>query len=769
MTSRMLSLRRGKAAENQRFSLAFEVNPNKVSLLQNTLTPDISAARRSQIWADPMNCSQFACRWDGSFGFFTRPTISQEVGADGAQSVVGSFTDTIGQVYPISVPLDDFQGFFSTLVRRGNAERFRLPIYPKEPDTIHGPPLPQEGGRGVRNRDPPAPVEPSMERLNWDLPEDHQNEDEPVIALLPMFLPIGPGQSFPHMHALDSETSFAEEFPLLEVWRMGMVYAHTHNEGHSVTTAGPLFHLPSVALDVNVPNPFETYPIRQDLFVTPTLVGPHDTRFTEVSDTMHTWADYVWMDVGSRAEPETVPPQPLGEGINSQAIRNIVEPIVNRDKEFRLSARTIARFRLLFGTLPAPDSETPLMAVLPDIKEEFQACLKLSTGAAAADELKEMTRTAVRCANASRICVLKDVTFDPDCVTLAFSDRVRTFSFVADRLVSLTQKHAETNLGILHFLTPVRAALAQVAEGDANVRTLVMANASNSASQIDATKSSKLYTGGRLSCFRDLYEAVCNVRLVGNLMVEDIESPLVIQKLTEYVDLLMDTAGKSFWEAYRNHPNLPIHAYQDLQHILTAFVIVATDSSLGRAVLDGGQVTASNYDTAIAVADGHISNLRTVINGNGLGSFRDVPFCASWFAPVARVVPQVKPSSALPGAPSSGTAGPARPTPADLAKLTERLRALGILEFDASSPSAKTNFLDKAPIKARKKGGKVPERLCMKFLTKGFACTDPKCKRPHTPNINTLPESDRRKFVEFVSKTPGLSWVSGKEPAGTVQ
>ena len=83
----------------------------------------------------------------------------------------------------------------------------------------------------------------------------------------------------------------------------------------------------------------------------------------------------------------------------------------------------------------------------------------------------------------------------------------------------------------------------------------------------------------------------------------------MIQKLIEYTDILVDVSGKSFWEAHRNQPNLAIHAYLDLQHILSAFVVVATNSSLTKAIEGGSQVTFGNCTTALTVADGHIQNL----------------------------------------------------------------------------------------------------------------------------------------------------------------
>ena len=97
----------------------------------------------------------------------------------------------------------------------------------------------------------------------------------------------------------------------------------------------------------------------------------------------------------------------------------------------------------------------------------------------------------------------------------------------------------------------------------------------------------------------------------------------------------------------------------------------------------------------------------------------------------------------------SGRTPAGRVTPADLAEVTERLRSLGALEFDSAAPGAKADFFDKVTVRAKKRGSRVAERLCMKFLTKGFACSDPKCKRPHVPNLNTLPETDRKKMIRY--------------------
>ena len=627
-------------------------------------------------------------------------------------------------------------------------------------------------GRGARQQDrDPDPIEGSMERLHWTAPEGASDDDDPVIVALPQFLPVGPGQTFPHLHPLVSTTSFHETFPLLEVWRRGMAYACERNGNHSVTLGGPLFHLPALELDDNVANPTDVFELVDDLFTLPVQLSPVDGRFREVADVIVPWADHMWVELGGRLEPEapTVAVPAAADPFTATTFRDAMEPLIGKDRDFRLYPRTMARIRILLGGDPLPPPDGDDLALLPPLKTDFVAYLRMGSGASAADELKELTRTAIRDANSSRISICRDATFDSDAVTLAFSDRLRTFQFLTDRLVTLSKTHAQTNLGIWHFFSPVRAALSLVAEGDAAVKTLVMANASNSASQIDATKNSKLYTGGKIDSFRCLYEAVCNFRVLCTIMVEDPDRCLLLQKLSEYTDILMDISGKSFWEAYCNQPYLPVHAYQDLQHIFSAFITVATNSTLTKSVEGGNPITIGNYATALAVANGHIHNLKAVVNGNGLGSFRDVPHCASWFGTppgATRAAPNPRTTSER-TAPVSGRTSNSRATPADLAQVTERLRALGVLEFDASAPNAKADFFDKVNVRAKKRGSREAERLCVRYLTKGFACSDSQCKRPHVPNLNTLPEPDRRKLIEFVSRTPGLSWVSGQQPAGT--
>ena len=204
MTTRVLALRRGKNGDTQKFSLARPPSAPGITLLEETLGPGINISRRHQILGDSSNVHQFACLWGTSLGFLTRPTIVT-VG-NGDTLVIGNFTDSIGEPYPVSIPLEIFQGTFTTLVRHGDATAFHLAIHPSTPDVVPGPPTNALGNR--RGADP-EPVEATLERLGFPLAENPTAEDRPVIAALPMLLPIGPGQTFPHLTLWLSPTPLA--------------------------------------------------------------------------------------------------------------------------------------------------------------------------------------------------------------------------------------------------------------------------------------------------------------------------------------------------------------------------------------------------------------------------------------------------------------------------------------------------------------------------------------------------------------------------------
>ena len=763
MTSRLLAINRGKTGPNQSFSLVRPADPSASDLLLGALGSDSNEQRRQQLFGDPTYVFQFAYPWDDVVGLVTRPRITP-TGA-GPDTVIGHWSDAIGEPSPIRLSIDSYQGFFTTLVRRGDAEALGLAMHPTAPDTIAGPP--PADAVGPRRGHEPEPVEASLARLHFDMPEEPTPADHPVIVALPCALPVGPGQTFPHPLLIRGDETFRDSFLLFEVYRAGLRYALDHNGGLSVTLGGPLFHQPGLALPAGVDDPFSDFDLQADVTVEPTQLPPNHGLHAAARTSFMNWSDTMWAEIGGSMGPEA-PPGPLpggGPNFSPEAFRDALDPVINREKKFRLAERTSAKYRILLAGSPAADAADANVVSLPDLKEPFVDYLGQATSATAADDLKELYRSALVVFQASGASTDRDITLEPDNITLAFSDRVRTYTWLMEKLITTSPAGARVALNLIHTLTPDRDSLAVVSESDQGAVTLVMSNSASGTAQLDASKASKLYYEGSLETFRDAHISFLNLRAVLSLMIEDLGRPLVLQKMMEYSELLVGRDGRLFFLAHKNVPHLAIHPWQDLQTIWTSFVRVGANSTLYTAVIAGGTVDVSNYSSAVALADTLIRDLRAILHGNGLGKFHGTPICSTWFG--KSVTPPVAPLRGGGKEPKAAKdVNPAsskrqKPDPAEV----ERKKTLGVFRFDPVV--AGTAKLPVCEVRKKKRGSKTAERLCMKFLTQGHYCPNPNCPSPHESNIGSLPVSDRAKLLELVKNSSGLSWVEGKAPPGT--
>jgi hypothetical protein len=772
MTSRQLSVTRGRNGTVKRFSRVRVPVPATTRLLLNTLEADINNRLRDQILSDPTYVYQFACHWGDNVGYLTRPMVSQDETTGNAQ-VTGSFSDTIGQCYPVTVSLDTFQGHFTTLVRRGDAEALSLSIHPTSPDTIEGP-APAEARETRGSSTSARRVEATLDRLHFPIPDESTDADRPVIVALPLFLPIAPGVSFDHAMALGTlaHHDTEDDSRLFHTWRFGLRYVIDHNNGLSVTKGGPLFYLPQLRVGDDNTESFETFTVLGTVVSEPTILPPLHALFRSVSERIDEFSESIWAELGGNLPPEPAP-APAGGGFaggfTPESFRAAVEPLVSKDKTYRLAPRTRAKYRILLSSRPSAEAADQSNAVLGTLLGSFTEYLSEPNNATAADDLKELMRNKLARSNRSTVCFEKDATLEADCVTLAYSDRLRACMWLVERLHATSKAGGQTHLGLLQHLTPDRSALSVVNEGDAQVKSMILANASHSQTQIDASKSSKMYCGGRLSTFRDAYIMVCNLRVLMGLMVDDLSTPMCIQRVMEYTNLLTDRQGRILFDAHhRDYPNLAIHAFQDIQLIWSAFLTVATDSELYRSVQDGGAVALANFDTAHAVADGVISELRAILNGNGIGKFQGTPCSLTWFAGATMEPPTTPPKAARPapsGAAPTSAPKKRRLEPAEV----ERKKGLGILTFDAQA--AGTDRLPSLTVYHKSRGARSPERLCMPFLTKGHCCNKMErgevCKLAHVSSVDVLSTAERTKMVAQVRSKPGLTWVEGRAPSGT--
>jgi hypothetical protein len=179
---------------------------------------------------------------------------------------------------------------------------------------------------------------------------------------------------------------------------------------------------------------------------------------------------------------------------------------------------------------------------------------------------------------------------------------------------------------------------------------------------------------------------------------------------------------------------------------------------LYKAVGRDEAIDYANYQTALDVSDLLISDLRAILNGNGLGKFMGVPTASPWFQAEGTS------HSRDGGGKAANDGPPKRQRLTDDADEAHR-KTLGVLEYDTRV--AGTTRLPTLNVYTKKKGGKTPERVCMKFLTIGYSCSTGTCKFPHVMSIDSLPGPEKTKLVAEGKKQKGLSWVAGRAPSGT--
>ncbi len=779
--SRQLSIRLGREGPIQRYSLVHQANVSTTADVWATLQGTVHSRIRDQTLSDPTKCSQFVCVFGDAIGFLTRPLVTER--ENFPPTVVGSFSDRIGTCVPVGINLPDFQGSFTTLTKRSVAEAFSLPIHPRAPDTVDGPPPPAADDE----EDDPVPVPACMGRLQFLQDADHAPGNHPVIAAFPNYLPLPPGVSFPENATLADPASYAAAPDLVRAWCDGIRYLRQHNGGYSVTQGGPLFHLPDLVLEAEQ-DPFAALDLVQTLPVSPVMLPPTLPLYPSVHARFSAWADDNWAHLGAQRVDLTAPATPTnGIGLSPDQITALVTPLVaaravpvetksTKELEQAESANdAIVSYQIAFAIAPevADPTATADAMIIPELTPEFRSILHKSKPMLAAQAMLEFFRSTVERFLTSSIGVDCDVTFDAEAVTMAFANAVRSMFWLIEPL-SRTPKHvAILRLCLLHFLPPIRAVLLAQKGSEATSNPIVLSHVSDDKAQLEASKASTLYAGGRLESVHDVYLAVCNLRMFILAVVQTTgdQTPLLLKKLLAYVNVLKSFDGRIWAETYRNNFNIVLHVFMDVQHILCMFMSLSKRSGLKEAIKAGKPIAPNNYWNAVRIADGLVDKLKGIISDNNLGLFNNPPVVANWFinphastqdtpSRPGKVPPTTPPTRPTP--PSAGA--PKKPRTKDQSEI-DRQKTLGMLVYD--SQTSGSTRLPHCPVYGKARKNAADERFCMQFLTTGYFCSRTNCPFPHVTSLNRLSKQDKDTFVAWVEKTPGLSFADGKGPAGT--
>ena len=790
MPSPQVYIARGRSSSTRRYSQARQPNSAIFKTVLETFSNDTLEERREQILRDSAYVAQFACPWNDKVGFLTRPEFTTK---DGNTVILGSYSDQIGNVYPVLLSTNQFQGFFTTLVRKDDALEFGLVQHPSPPDTIPGPPpagnppgAAAPSGTSTRRSNrtttaddgsaspapaapaaPPGPVQASLDRLNFDSPSE-EDQHSPVLVALPVLLPLPPGTTFPENTPFSSpRDTFRTSSRLFEVWLQGYNYVLTHNDGFSVTKGGPLFHLPHFSSA----DPFSGFTILDKVdAIAPIPVAPFETLGAQCTKTLTLFADDTWWTLGAT----TTPPSPTPAGGPAPAPRaadddehlpSPAQPTSAKEQaQARTAATVAAGYRLAFARLPDPEVDTDLQhVVLPKIHPDFLQVLQSPKPQDACVEFRQFLTGLIALANSSDLALSRDVTLEPSIATLAFVNCARSYHWLDLPLASATKTLVDTMLGFLHLLTPDRQALLAQVSKESSMGPVVLSHVADDKAQFEASKKSTLYIRGRHSSGRDMYHAICNFILLAQAFVDASGSSMLVKKLKRYADLLTSAPGRRFFDTYRDFPYLSLHIYQDIQHILTIYFQVGQSHTLRSLIKDGKSVPLANYTAVNRAADLLIDHLSNVIMGSGLGRFESQPIVWPWFQSSSPPLGGQRPAPITPEAPPSKRARQSLTThtPETLATA----KASGLLVFDKMAGG---DTLPLCTVRDRHPRTKKVERLCMEFMTQGYSCPHIPCNKGHISHPKRLTSDQKRKeLADFVSKTPGLAWGPGFAPPGT--
>ena len=256
--------------------LAAKLSPTKTFSRSHPRSPpkDDAVAALLKVGADPdqlhhlLNNPDFVQQKvfvrDGLLQVITRPTPAST--SDGSPIVIGSMSDTIETIVPVSGAKTYFTAHFTSLVSASDAADLDLPTAIEDPQILEGPP-PADGSPA----DPPG-----FERLHFTV---NNPDDAPVAIALPVALPVPVGIPIPLGHPVATPLT-DEQCPYkpLRTWAKAVAYLIAHNDGVPVTHGGLLFTPESFD-----PQPFAALTIIPSITVPPiSMLYPESPQYLNV-------------------------------------------------------------------------------------------------------------------------------------------------------------------------------------------------------------------------------------------------------------------------------------------------------------------------------------------------------------------------------------------------------------------------------------------------------------------------------------------------------
>ena len=163
----------------------------------------------------------------------------------------------------------------------------------------------------------------------------------------------------------------------------------THNQAISVTDGGDLFDVAAFDAPEGEEGPFDSLDLCRHIPQAPNMLSPMDALCDTARASFLSWSDTIWIKIGSLVEPDPVPGPGAtgGGGLTPAHIRAIIEPVIQKEKLFKMAGCTESKIQLLLASAPPAGSPTPDAVVLLALTPKFLNYLSISSGATAGDEL----------------------------------------------------------------------------------------------------------------------------------------------------------------------------------------------------------------------------------------------------------------------------------------------------------------------------------------------------------------------------------------------
>jgi hypothetical protein len=759
---------RGKSSTTTRISKALQIDNDKSETLLTTITfsgPPI--ARASHL----LNMSvdhQFLVPISSEDNKLTAYIISDvQLDPSDGSFVLCNLSDTIGQVSPYRFPLSLLTNGFTTLVDEKTATDLKLSCLDDAADTFNAP------------NDGENQVQLTMELLHWP-----DQTKAPLIALLPLIIPILPGMSLPESFDMKTfKIPVTLEYACLRAWQKGIVWSHEFNGQFAATQGGPLFRAGSFPQDTTFSGieKIASMLIDSTIFV-PVTALTNKKAYDAVVESTSGLSNGLYYFLGSSMPaPKESGPRVITEDDIKVTVVTPPKATKTEEEQLKHSESVSHKYALSFAMV---DFETKTVTH-PTISPEFKDILSATNKTAALKTIQDHVAIISEQKSNEDTRMSAYVSIESKHITSGLLSCIRNFEWFSG-YPSAEMEDFKTTASPANFLPLNKGSVSYtnvcVDEVNALFRKEYVTRGSK-----DAVRGGMYH--GKLHSIKDVISMVANTNAFLCHFIPDYTKSLCHKMVMEYVDILTCYQSQRFWEVYDTNedPAIRLNVVQDVCQIYGEFHRLGNQPSLVNKVSKQEDVGAITYERAKLAANRNTTNLLDAINNCRPGLYGDLPKtlsgymdcchpCSAGSPPPPSVAKRGGPAKEQPKGSTKEEPKP-KPTKKQKAKedpthskelspeevkRLEQDKEKGLFTWESDGSRKIPKF---PPIRVKGKP------LCIFYMTRGFSCNyGDKCTRCHIFKMDQLDAQAQKDLIEYIAKpTTDLKWAAGKAPTPSTE